>query len=161
MDTDRIRLVPMTDEMFHVFYQGFENDPCLCRPGQPYKPFCYSGEWVERYIRWQKDLNRVPLAIICGDEIVGEIIFKDIEPHARAGLSITLRNDGYKGRGIGTQALTEAVRYAFTELDLREVFADALKTNVRSRHVLEKTGFLQTGEDKDFVYYRIGRERNE
>ncbi|MBQ6425850.1 MAG: GNAT family N-acetyltransferase [Clostridia bacterium] len=161
MDTERIRLVPMTDEMFHVFYQGFENDPCLCRPDQPYVSFRYSGEWVDRYIRRQKDLNRVPLAIICGDEIVGEIIFKDIAPHARAGLSITLRNDGYKGRGIGTQALTEAVRYAFTELDLGEIFADALKTNMRSRLVLEKAGFLQIREDAEFVYYRIGRERNE
>ena len=160
MDTDSIRLVPMTDEMFHDFYQGYENDPCLCRPGQTYEPFRYSAEWVDRYIRRQKNLNRIPLAILCGDEIAGEIILKNIAPHARAGLSITLKNDGYKGRGIGSKALTEAVRYAFSELDLREIFADALMTNMRSRHVLEKTGFLQIREDAEFVYYRIGRERN-
>ena len=161
MDTDRIRLVPMTDDMFRVFYQGFENDPCLCRPGQAYEPFRYSEERVKRYIRRQKDLNRIPLAILCGDEIAGEIIFKNIEPHAHADLSITLKNDGYKDRGIGSKALTEAVRYAFSELDFQELYADALKTNTRSRHVLEKTGFLQISEDAEFAYYRIGRERNQ
>ena len=80
--------------------------------------------------------------------------------HARADLSITLKNDGYKGRGIGTKALCDAVRYAFTELDLCEVFANALKTNVRSRHVLEKAGFTRVGENAEYVFYRIDRQRN-
>ena len=157
MVTDSIRLVPMTDEMYRAFFREYENDPDLCRPGQSYEPFRYSEERVGSYVRRQKEPGRVPLAILCGEDIAGEIILKNIEPHACADLSITLKNDGYKGRGIGTKALCDAVRYAFTELDLCEVFANALKTNVRSRHVLEKTGFLQTGEDKEFVYYRIGR----
>lgn len=77
--------------------------------------------------------------------------------HARADLSIMLKNAGYKDRVIGSKALCDAVRYAFSELDLFELYADALKTNMRSRHVLEKTGFVQIREDADFVYYRIGR----
>lgn len=77
--------------------------------------------------------------------------------HARADLSITLKNAGYKDRVIGSKALCDAVRYAFSELDLFELYADALKTNMKSRHVLEKTGFVQIREDADFVYYRIGR----
>ena len=157
MVTDSIRLVPMTDDMYRVFFKEYENDPDMCRPGQAYEPFRYSEERVSRYILRQKDRNRVPLAILCGEEIAGEIILKNIEPHACADLSITLKNDGYKGRGIGTKALCDAVRYAFTELDLFELYADALKTNMRSRHVLEKTGFLQIREDAEFVYYRIGR----
>lgn len=157
MDTDSIRLVPMTDEMYRVFFSEYENDPDLCRPGQAYEPFRYSEERVKRYILRQKDRDRIPLAILCGEEIAGEIILKNIEPHARADLSITLKNAGYKDRGIGSKALCDAVQYAFSELDLIEIYADALKTNVRSRHVLEKTRFLQTGEDEEFVYYRIGR----
>ena len=79
--------------------------------------------------------------------------------HARADLSIMLKNAGYKDRVIGSKALCDAVRYAFSELDLFELYADALKTNMRSRHVLEKTGFVQIREeDADFVYYRIGRD---
>ena len=33
MEGDRIRLVPMTDEMYRRFFKEYENDPDLLRPG--------------------------------------------------------------------------------------------------------------------------------
>ena len=153
-----VRLVPMTAEMYRRFFREFENDRDLCREGQAYEPYLYSEDRVARYIRRQSDLHRVPLAIMLDDEIAGEILVKNIEPHRSAELSITLKNPNFKDRGIGTQALKEAVRYVMDEMDIPAVFADALKTNGRSRHVLEKTGFIMMKEDGDFVYYRIGRD---
>ena len=160
MEGDRIRLVPMTDEMYRRFFKEYENDPDLLRPGQAYEPFRYSAEWADRYIRRQTFPGRLAFAILLSEDIAGEIVLKNIEPNARCDLSITLKNDGYKGRGIGTKALCDAVRYAFTELDLCEVLANALKTNVRSRHVLEKAGFTRVGENAEYVFYRIDRQRN-
>ena len=36
IEQERIRLVPMTDEMYHSFFKEYENDPDLCLPGQAY-----------------------------------------------------------------------------------------------------------------------------
>ena len=153
-----VRLVPMTADLYHRFFQEFENDPDLCRRGQAYESYVYSKERAERYILRQSDLHRVPLAIMLGDEIAGEILVKNIEPHRSAELSITLKNPGFKDRGIGTRAMREAVLYVFREMDIPAVFADALKTNGRSRHVLEKTGFRVIKEEGDFVFYQIERK---
>ena len=48
--------------------------------------------------------------------------------------------------------------YVFNELDIPALFADAVLTNARSRHVLEKVGFTIIREDGEFAYYRIDRE---
>lgn len=40
------------------------------------------------------------------------------------------------------------------ELHWETVYANTLRTNVRSQHVLQRVGFDKTGEDADYVYYR-------
>ena len=157
-DETMIRLVPMTDEMYHRYLTEYENDPDLLLKGQEYRAFAYSAETAEKYIRRQKDLKRVPLAILCGDDIAGEVIIKNIEAHKCATMGIALKNAKYKDRGIGTAAEELAVRFVFEELDIPVLYADTLRTNLRSRHVLEKAGFSLTGEDEDYMYYRIDRK---
>ena len=157
MNDGSIKLTLMTDEMYHSFFRGYENDPDLYMPGQAYVPYEYSKEKVERYIQRQRDLKRVTLAVLCDDEIVGEIILKNIEERRCATMGITLKNAGYKDRGIGTAAERLAVSYVFDELDIPTLYADTVQTNIRSRHVLEKVGFSCIREDKDFRYYRIDR----
>lgn len=159
MRDDGIELALMTDEMYRSYFREYENDPDLCMPGQGYVHYEYSEERVERYIRRQRDLKRVTLAIICDDEIVGEIVIKNIEDHRCATLGIALKNAKYKDHGIGTAAVRSAVRFVFSELDIPTLYADTIQTNARSRHVLEKAGFTFVGEDENFRYYRIDRER--
>ena len=153
-----IRLAPMTAEMYRRYFPEYENDPDLCLPGQEYVPYSFSEEKADRYIRRQRDLKQIPLAILRGEEIVGEILFKNVEPHQCATLSITLKNAGYKDQGIGTRAEALAVRYAFRDLDLPTLYADTVRTNTRSQHVLEKTGFRLIREDENFRYYRMDRD---
>lgn len=158
IEHDRIKLIPMTDEMYRLFFYEYENDPDICLPGQEYVHYEYSEEKVAKYVQKQKDLIRIPLAILCGDEIVGEVLLKDIEPHKCATMSIVLKNSGYKNRGIGTQAEKLAVRYVFDDLDISTLYADTIKENVRSQHVLEKAGFTLVRKDEEFKYYRIDRQ---
>ncbi len=158
MDADSVRLAFMTDEMYRSYFREYENDPDLCLPGQAYVPYVYSEEKVDRYIRKQRGLHRVTLAILRGEEIVGEIIIKDMEAHTSATMSIALKNAGYKDRGIGTRAERLAVRYVFDELDIPTLYADTIQTNLRSQHVLEKAGFVLVREDGEFKYYRIDRD---
>ena len=157
MNADGVRLTPMTDEMYHSYLREYENDPDLYLPGQTYEHYVYSEERTAQYIRRQRDLNRVTLAILFGGEIAGEIILKNIEAHTCATMGISLKNAGYKDRGIGTEAEKLAVRYVFREMDIPTLYADTIQTNRRSQHVLEKVGFVLIREDKDFKYYRIDR----
>ena len=157
IEQEKIQLIPMTDDNYHLFFLEYENDPDVNLPGQEYVYYKYSEEKVAKYIQKQKDLKRIPLAILYDDEIVGEIIIKNIEQQKSATMSIVLKNTKYKDRGIGTQAERLAVQYVFEELDIPTLFADTIKTNIRSQHVLGKVGFSLVGEDQDFKYYRIDR----
>ena len=148
----------MTPEMYHRYYREYENDPDLYLNKAEFVPYSYSEEKVDRYIQRQADLKRIPLAIMADDEIVGEVIIKNIEEHRSAVLSISLKNAAYKDHGFGTEAEKLAVRYVFRDLDIPTLYADTIKTNTRSRHVLEKIGFTFVREDEDFRYYRIDRD---
>ena len=145
---DRIRLAPMTNEMYRSFFLEYENDPDLCLPGQEYDRYEYSEERVKEYIQRQHNLKRIPLAILLNDEIVGEIIIRDIEPHKSAAMGIVLKNARYKDQGIGTQAEKLAVQYVFNDLNIPTLFAETVHTNVRSQRVLEKAGFRLIRQDR-------------
>ena len=157
IDPSRIRLLPMTDDMYHLYFKEYENDPDLLLQGQTYVSYVYSEEKADNYIQRQKDLKRIPLAIMCDNEIVGEILIKNIEEHKCAVLGITLKNPKYKDCGIGTAAERLAVQFVFHELGIPTLYADTVRTNTRSQHVLEKAGFLFLREDQDFRYYRIDK----
>lgn len=157
-DPREIRLVPMTGEMYHRYFREYENDPDLCPAGERFVPYTYSREKTDRYVQRLAGLNRIGLAVMCGGEIAGEIVIKNIEERKCATLSICLKNARWKNRGIGTQAEKLAVRYVFDGLDIPVLYADSLRTNARSRRVLEKAGFRFVREDRDFVYYRIDRD---
>ena len=158
METPEIRLVPMTDGMFYGYFKELENDPDLFADKSKFKPYVYSEEDVARYIKRQKDLGRVNLAVMCGGEIAGEVVLKNIEPHTCATMGIMLKNASYKNRGIGTRAEKLAIEYVFRELDIPVLYADSLVSNARSRRVLEKAGFEFLREEDGFAYYAINRK---
>ena len=152
------RLAPMTAQMYHEYYREYRSDPDLCFDKGDFAEFAYDPEWVDRYVRRQADPGRRCFAILHGDEVVGELILKDIVPRERATLSISMKHGGYKDRGFGTRAERLAIEYAFGALEVSVLCADALVTNARSRHVLEKVGFRETHEDGRFAYYEIKKE---
>lgn len=153
-----VYLFPMTAEMYHAYFREFDNDPELYLDKTRFAHYVYDPEAVNRYIERQKEKQRICFAIMAGDEMAGELVIKDIEPHKSASFGICMKNDGFKGRGLGTQAERLALDYIFTELDIPTVCADVIRPNLRSQHVLERIGFRLTGEDENFKYYRMDRE---
>ena len=156
-----VRLVPMTVEMYHAYFKEYENDPDLYMDKTTYKPYVYEEAQVNRYIQKQIDLNRKVFAIVFQDQMVGELIIKNIRPHESATLSLALKNSTCKNRGFGTRAEQLAIQYVFQELDIPLLYADAILTNTRSQHVLEKVGFRSIKEEGDFKYYCIRRNCHE
>ena len=157
---EKIYLLPMTAEMYHEYFKEYQSDLDLYIDKSLYTKYVYDEEKVNRYIQRQIDLNRKNFAIMCGDEMVGELVIKNIEKGKCATLGLAMRNVKYKDKGYGTQAELLAVEYVFRELDIPTLYADSIVSNARSQHVLEKVGFRLTGEDERFKYYRIDREKD-
>ena len=152
-----VSLKPMTRQMCHEFYQNFQNDPAIGH----YYEYVYSPEIADRYFDSNSVADRKLFAIMVGDRIVGECKLKNIDPQKReCSMGIHLQNDSVKGKGYGTQAERLILQYAFEELGMVAVNADAARKNTRSQHVLEKVGFRYTHEDDTFKYYRCENNKH-
>ena len=152
-----VRLLPMTADMYHEYFKEYQHDLDLFIDKNSYVAYSYDEEKVKQYIKRQIDLNRKAFAIMVGDEMVGELIIKNIEVGKCATMGIAMKNTSYKDRGFGTKAEQLAIEYVFNELDIPVLYADSIVSNTRSQHVLEKVGFKFIKEDGDFKYYRIDR----
>lgn len=154
-----IALKPMTRELFHTLYRGFENDPDIYMDMQYYTQYVYNSERIDERFDSLQTPERVVFAVMLDEAPIGEVQLKRINRERNdCTLSIHLQNDAVKNRGFGTQAEKLAVQYAFDVLKLDAVNADAVLKNTRSQHVLEKAGFTFTREDEMFRYYRIENE---
>jgi RimJ/RimL family protein N-acetyltransferase len=60
------------------------------------------------------------------------------------------------GRGYATEAASEALRFGFEEVGLREIVSFTVPQNVRSRHVMERIG-LRRDPAGDFDHPRVDR----
>jgi len=153
-----IRLKVMTKELARQYFSRFELDPSLFSNPEDFRPYVYSptksDETVDRYAQ----LGRVYLAVMLDEEPIGEVVLKKIDRVQRhCTLGISLRSDEYKNNGYGTEAEILTLKYAFDNMGMETVYADSLLSNLRSRHVLEKVGFHETGRDDEFVYYRCDK----
>lgn len=159
---EKLSLLPMTREMCHVFYQKFENDPAVFAPGEPFAEFVYDPVWTEAYWQAQNVPDRRVFVIMLNGRMIGEVKLKYIDFDKReCSMGIHLLNDGVKGKGYGTQAEKLILAYAFDQLSMRAVNADALLGNTRSQHVLEKVGFRYVRQDEKFRYYRCEKEQQQ
>ena len=146
-----VSLKPMTRQMCHEFYQNFQNDPAIGH----YYEYVYTPEIADRYFDTNSVADRKLFAIMVGNQIVGECKLKNINlKKQECSMGIHLQNDSVKEKGYGTQAERLVLQYAFEELGMVAVNADAALKNTRSQHVLEKVGFRYTHEDDTFKYYR-------
>lgn len=153
-----IYLVPMTKELCRKYMQKFVVDPALFEDETKYKPYVYVEEECDAYFDRYKQMGRIHMAIMLNDEPIGELILKKIDHKKKhCTLGISMRSDEFKNKGYGTTAEILALEYAFDEMGMKTVYADALHNNKRSLHVLQKVGFIQTHEDDTFRYYRCDR----
>jgi RimJ/RimL family protein N-acetyltransferase len=79
------------------------------------------------------------------DQVIGHAtLFRWEREQRRAELGYSIRRDLW-GRGFGTEAAATLVAFAFDQLDLRRIEADADPRNTASIRVLEKLGFVREG----------------
>lgn len=150
-----ITLRLMTRELCRELYKDWQNDPAIYMDMDKFAPYCYNEAAVDRYFDARNTLSRVFFAIMRDSKPIGELQLKQIDRERKeCTLSIHLQNDFVKGRGYGTEAEKQALKYAFDTLKMNAVNADSVIKNTRSQHVLEKVGFNFIEEKDGFKYYR-------
>ena len=153
-----LTLVAMTKELARQYYSEFVMDPDLFPDPKDFKPYVYSPEHSDARVDQYAALGRIFLAVMLDDKPIGEVVLKKIDQIRKCcTIGISLVNDRYKNQGFGTLAEKLTLQYAFAQMSMETVLADALITNLRSQHVLEKAGFQETHRDREFVYYRCDR----
>jgi ribosomal-protein-alanine N-acetyltransferase len=87
-----------------------------------------------------------------GDTLVGRISIDNVVRGAwqNATLGYFIDRD-HNGRGLGTEAVTQTVRWAFEEAELHRVQAGVMPRNVASIRVLEKAGFRYEGTSPRYL----------
>ena len=150
-----IRLCEMSRFLNRTYFRKFVYDPDVFEDMSKFRPYRYNRSCCDAYWQRQRDLDRVHLAVMRGFVPIGEVILKNIDRDQQCcTLGIHLRNDSVKNKGYGTAAEILALDYAFEKLQCEAVYADSIRKNSRSQHVLEKVGFRKINQDERFVYYK-------
>jgi diamine N-acetyltransferase len=137
----------------------WENDPTLWHLGNTFSPF--SRFVLEQYLLTaQNDIftnKQLRLMINLKNQVnqgqtIGSIDLFDFDPfHRRAGVGILIiapeRNKGY-----ASEALDLLVNYAFSLLDLHQLYCNIGSENQSSIELFMKHGFNECGRKKDWVW---------
>lgn len=99
------------------------------------------------------EVKQLRLCICKNDHTaIGLIDLFDFDPkNFRAGIGIVIADVGQRNKGVGTEAIALLCNYAFSILNLRQLYANVLEDNLNSLHLFKKLGFLQVGVKKDWI----------
>jgi diamine N-acetyltransferase len=97
------------------------------------------------------EIKQLRLIIEKDRKQIGMIDLFDFNPqHKRAGVGILLLNE-YQGNGWANEALQIFIKYAFSDLQLHQLYANILTQNKKSITLFTKNNFKQIGIKKDWI----------
>jgi len=137
------------------FLYAVENDESIWEVSNTQTP--YSKYLIKRYLEnAQQDIyeaKQLRLAI-CREKdfrAIGLIDLYDFDPrNRRAGIGIVIRQLADRGQGIGSESLQVLIDYAFTRLELHQVYANIDVSNSPSIALFTKFGFEKIGIKKQW-----------
>lgn len=151
---DAISLRALEREDLDFLYR-IENDTSIWEISGTLKP--YSKGLLKKYLENAyldiHEAKQLRLVIVNGNqEAVGLIDLFNYDPkNRRAGLGVIIANEQNRGKGIGAEAVQLLCEYAFSILDLHQVYANILVDNKASIELFESLGFQKVGVKKDWV----------
>ena len=106
--------------------------------------------WNSRYIK--KIGFRWAIAEKSSNKVIGTCGYRNwVKDHYKAEITFEL-NPTYWGQGVMSEVLQEIMRFGFEDLGLNRIEAYIDPDNIRSRYLLEKTGFYEEGYLKQCFY---------
>jgi len=139
------------------FLYTLENDESLWEVSNTTTPYSkyILNQYLENSHRDIYDVKQLRLVICNNDnkEVVGLIDLYDFEPkHNRVGVGIVIFSEEDKRKGFASEALQLTCNYAFTHLNVRQVFAGITEENKGSIQLFENAGFERSGVKKDWIF---------
>lgn len=117
----------------------------------------YSKDVLRQYLqnahRDIYDVKQLRLAITSNKkETIGLIDLFDFDPkNRRAGIGIVVLSNLHRNKGAGGEAIGLLQEYAFSSLELRQLYANVGTENAPSIHLFKKMGFVEVGVKKDWI----------
>ncbi len=140
------------------FLYLLENDTLFWEVSGTQQP--YSRHVLKQYLdNAHRDIYEVKQLrmAICSSEgdLLGLIDLFDFDPkHLRVGLGLVIRAAENRNKGMGTEAVELITAYAFSALNVRQVYAHVLEDNDASMRLFEKSGYTKTATKKDWVRWQ-------
>jgi diamine N-acetyltransferase len=134
----------------------WENDTSVWHLSTTIVPFSFYS--IEQYIINSTDLYAHRQLRFMIDKLngldrpktIGAIDIFEFEPvHMRAGIGILIEDD-YRGKGYASEALDLLISYAFSTLQLHQVFCNISPENQESLNLFKSKGFELVGVKKDW-----------
>ena len=89
-------------------------------------------------------------AVTADGKVIGSIgVFRQQNIHSRTAELGYYIAEGYWGRGLMTEAVTQVCRHVFENSDIIRIYAEPFAYNAASCRVLEKAGFKYEGTLRD------------
>ena len=138
------------------FLYELENDTTIWEISGTTTP--YSKNVLQLYLdNAHRDIYDVKQLRLCicdlKDSVLGLIDLFDFDPkNHRAGIGIVIKNSENRNKGVGAEAISVLCKYAFSVLNLRQLFANVSEENEASIHVFQKIGFERIGLKKDWIF---------
>ncbi|QLG43872.1 GNAT family N-acetyltransferase [Costertonia aggregata] len=140
------------------FLYELENDPSIWEISNTITP--YSKKVLKSYLEnAHRDIYDVKQLRLCictktDNTVIGLIDLFDFDPkNHRAGLGLIISNPNNRNKGVGAEAISLVCDYAFSSLQLKQVYANILMDNNASIHLFEKMGFEKVGFKKDWIFF--------
>lgn len=87
------------------------------------------------------------------DELLGEVVLNEIDSINRsANIRIGIQGTQHRGKGYGTEAMVQMLRYGFESMKLHRIHLGVYTFNPRAIRVYEKIGFQREGIQRDALY---------
>jgi RimJ/RimL family protein N-acetyltransferase len=112
-----------------------------------------SKEWIEKQLEAsQPNTYWFAIRSLEDDRLLGDIDLAVTTWGGRdAFVGIGIGERDFWGKGYGTEAMQLALRFAFTELNLRRVTLDVVENNQRAVRSYEKAGFRIEGRERQAI----------
>ncbi|MDR0995736.1 MAG: GNAT family N-acetyltransferase [Tannerella sp.] len=152
LKNERLRLRAMEPEDLDVLYT-WENDPSYWMEGNTLAPYSryVLREYISNSNRGIYEQKQLRLMLEHDGQAAGVIDLYDFDPHNRRAAVGLLVDKGYQGQGIGTQAVDLLADYAFSILNLYQLYAYVPVSNPASRKVFDRCGFTLVGTLRGWV----------
>jgi diamine N-acetyltransferase len=137
------------------FVYAIENDESIWHVSNTQTP--YSKFLIHQYLEnahqdiYEAKQLRLAICNNSTSEAIGLIDLFEFDPkNNRAGVGVVIQNSTDRTKGIGSEALSLIIEYAFAQLQLHQLFANIGTENEISIALFSKFGFQKTGVKKQW-----------